>query len=271
MTIPTWRLPMSAPPRVLHMGASTHYPLAALDEFRLPGLWCIHFYRYSGELRIDGARFAIEPGHASITPPGALLEFAYGNTPSVHIFAHFALDGTERGETIGLPAMSDLDADFEPMWREFEAAVGWSAMQPRRATARLWDVLWRLEEIEARRSQGHETTGATASIHPRVADALRIIEARLGAPLQVGELAGQVGLSHNHFLRLFQAATGTAPSTYIRRRRIERALHLLRHSTLPMKAIAAHCQLGDLQSFNKVMRRELGAPPRALRVGIAHD
>ena len=272
METPIWRLPMSAPPRLLHMGASTHHPLPALDEYCLPGLWCIHFYRYSGELRIDGRSLAIEPGYAGICPPGALLEFDYATTPSKHVFAHFALDGTQRGETIGLRAMRNLGSDFEPLSKEFEAALGWMANQPRRATARLWDILWRLEELDARQmGASGETANAAPKTHPGISLALRIIERQFSEPLQVGELATAVGLSHNHFLRLFQAAMGMAPSNYIRKRRIERALHLLRHSTLPIKAIAAHCQLGDLQSFNKVMKREMGAPPRALRVGITHD
>lgn len=52
---------------------------------------------------------------------------------------------------------------------------------------------------------------------------------------------------------------------YIRRRRLERAHHLLRASTLSIPAVAAAVGIPDLQAFNKACRRELGAPPRVLR------
>jgi transcriptional regulator GlxA family with amidase domain len=79
-------------------------------------------------------------------------------------------------------------------------------------------------------------------------------------------LARELDVSHNHLTRSFRAATGLAPVEFIRERRVNRAEELLRHTTLPIKAIAAQVGLGDFHSFNKVMRRAKGASPRRLRI-----
>jgi transcriptional regulator GlxA family with amidase domain len=101
-----------------------------------------------------------------------------------------------------------------------------------------------------------------------VAEALAYIEQHLPAPITVPEIAVSVGLSHNHLTRLFHADTGTTVVAHIRRRRLERAAHLLRESTLSIPAVAASVGIPDLQAFNKACRRELGASPRAIRSGL---
>lgn len=253
-----WELPLATPPRLLQMGLSVHHPLRQWDRYQLPGLWCLHFYRYRGELRINGESFAIAPGHVSITPPGAQLEYAYHDVPSHHIHAHFRLEA--HGEPVLLPAMQALENDFEPLARQFEKAVLCYRTQRRRAEAGVWELLWRLTEVETQRTPRHAT-----QLPPPVGRALLLIEKNLSQPLSINRIAAHAGLSHNQFTRIFKAATGDTPAVYLRRRRVERARHLLEHSTLPAKAIAAQCGLGDLQAFNKAVRRELGASPRTVR------
>jgi AraC-like DNA-binding protein len=257
-----WQLPLSSPPEIFMMGMSNHRPQRGYDHYRIEGLWCLHFYRYEGELRINGESFPIRPGSCSVTPPSARLEYAYGFAPAIHAVAHFRLE--DKAETtVELPAMRELGEEFGELAAAFEAAIPWRASQPARASARLWDVLWRLGESWAS-AQGESTPGAA---HAAVERALHFIEMRLATSLRVEDVAAHAGFSHNHFTRVFAAHAGSTPSQYIRARRVERAKHLLQHSTLPAKAIAAQCGLGDLQAFNKALRRELGVSPRALRGG----
>jgi transcriptional regulator GlxA family with amidase domain len=92
-----------------------------------------------------------------------------------------------------------------------------------------------------------------------------LVEARLTEPLTVPEIARTVGVSHNHLTRLFRAATGETVVGNIRARRMERARHFLRATTLSITAVAASVGIPDLQAFNKTCRRELGASPRGIR------
>ena len=257
-----WKLPLATPPELLMMGISAHQPQPDYDCYRLRNLWCLHFYRYSGELRINGESFAIRPGYCSVTPPDALLEYCYHQSPSVHAVAHFQLAAKASGELLALSAMRDLGRDFESLASLFEAAVGWRSTQTARARARVWDILWRLGALE-----NCDQNASTPPPHAAIEPARQEIEMRLSTPLRVEEIAARAGFSQNHFTRLFFAATGSTPSQYIRARRVERALHLLRNSTLPVKAIAVQCGLGDVQAFNKIMRHEHNMSPRELRQG----
>jgi len=73
------------------------------------------------------------------------------------------------------------------------------------------------------------------------------------------------GTHNNHLTRLFHTTYGVTISAYIRQRRAERARHLLLHSTLPIKAIAAQVGIADLHLFNKTIRRVLHDSPRRVR------
>jgi transcriptional regulator GlxA family with amidase domain len=137
----------------------------------------------------------------------------------------------------------------------FEEAIGWLPAQRLRAEVRLWDILWQLVSAQTRAG------------HPAVAEAQRLIELRLGEVIYVTDLAKAAGLSQNHLTRLFAAQTGKTVAAYIRDRRVERAAHLLRHSTLPIKAIASEVGIPDLHLFNKSLRAAYGTAPRRLRRG----
>lgn len=124
------------------------------------------------------------------------------------------------------------------------------------AAAEVWTVLWQVAQLS--------TSGGA---HGAVAAAVAHVEANLAGPLTVPGVAAAAGVSHNHLTRLFRAETGLTVAAWIRRRRLERARHLLRASTLPIPAVAAAVGFDDLQAFNKACRRELGASPRAVRAG----
>jgi transcriptional regulator GlxA family with amidase domain len=136
-------------------------------------------------------------------------------------------------------------------------AVAAAPRSPIRAAAEVWAVLWRVAELATPSDAGRP--------HAAVAAAIAYIESNLAGPLTVPDVARVAGVSHNHLTRLFRAQTGDTVVTHIRRRRLARARHLLRESTLPIPAVAAAVGIDDLQAFNKACRRELGAPPRAVR------
>lgn len=98
-----------------------------------------------------------------------------------------------------------------------------------------------------------------------MAAAAALIEARLAQPLTVPEIARTVGVSHDHPTRLFRSATGETVVGRIRARRMERARHFPRATTMSIPAIAVSVGIHDLRAFSKACRRELGAAPRAVR------
>lgn len=248
------RVSLEQPPRLVHTGVHTHRGGTAA-AYCFPEFWCLHFYRYRATVAMGGRPLPIRPNHVGFTPPGVEAAYAWPSR-AVHACVHFvAVPGDASG--VWLPLMQDLGDDFEPLYRQFEEAVTCWSTQPRRAEARVWDVLWQLAE--------RTPVAAGRALHPAVRQAVRLIELGLGEELRVATLAEEVGMSHNQLTRLFGESFGTTVVGFIRQRRVERARHLLEHSELPIKAIAAEVGLPDLHHFNKTVRRELGRAPREVR------
>ncbi|MET9108680.1 helix-turn-helix domain-containing protein [Streptomyces zhihengii] len=253
----TVALRLDLPPRVASIGTGVHGTTGLHDVFRLPDLWQLHLYAYDGELDVDGERFTIRPGRVSLVPPGALVRYRYRGR-SEHLYAHLALPGT--GDAVRVPVMQDCGALLPVLGDLLRHAAAAGAGQPGRAAADVWAALWRVAGLAGAR-------GAPAGPHPAFAAAVAYIESRIAEPLTVPAVAAAAGVSHNHLTRLFRAEAGATVVAHIRRRRMERARHLLRESTLSVAAVAAAIGVADLQAFNKACRRELGASPRAVRAG----
>ncbi|MET7617762.1 helix-turn-helix domain-containing protein [Streptomyces sp. NPDC005408] len=245
---------LDEPPRVSDIGVGVHGVTGRHDVFRLTGLWQLHLYGYEGELALGGTTHRIRPGRVSLIPPGEEVHFHYRGR-SEHLYAHVQLSVSGKRHTV--PVMQDAGADAPLLSALLRRGVTAMPGAPSRAAAAAWAALWQVVELS--------TPARTEGPPPAVAAAMAHIEAHLAVPLTVPEIARAAGVSHNHLTRLFRAQTGLTVVAYIRRRRLERARHLLRASTLAIPAVAAAVGIPDLQAFNKACHRELGGSPRAVR------
>ena len=91
------------------------------------------------------------------------------------------------------------------------------------------------------------------------------IHKRVAEPISLEIVAQAVGLSKNQANRVFCRTTGQSLCAYWRRKKQERAMHLLKATDLPVKHIAADLGYTDLQQFNKLIRRHSGVSPRNAR------
>ncbi|MDB6094693.1 MAG: AraC family transcriptional regulator [Verrucomicrobia bacterium] len=256
MQIATWQMPLKNPPQLVQAGRGVHGGRRRVEEFQLPELWSLHLYGYDGLFSIDGHEFPIKRGWASVTPPNAKVVYRFSGE-SRHIFAHFRLP--VGGDLVTMPVMQDLGEAFEPLSRAMEEAAGWLPSQPRRASVRLWDVLWQLAGQPMAEQEPHKR------LHPALSRAVREIELHLSDVILIPVVAKRAEISHNHLTRLFRAQFGVTIEGYIRRRRVERALHLLSHTTLTVKTIAGEVGLPDLHFFNKTIRSTTKMSPREYR------
>lgn len=246
-----WEIPLEGPPEVEQIARNVH-GFVASDTYCLPDLWSLHLYGYHARVVVGGQELPIRPGHLGLTPPGLTTEFHYvGLSP--HLFVHFRLPA---GPHVPIRAMQDLGADHDAVYRRLAEIIDAPAS---RQSARLWDLLWDLVDREGSASAERR--------HPAVRRAVAHIERHLADPISVSDLAERAGVSYGYLSRLFGEAFGTSVVGYLRRRRVERAVHLLQRSTLSIKFIAASVGFDDLQHFNKAVRAETGVSPRAHRQG----
>jgi len=224
-------------------------------------LWSLHVYRYEATVNIDGVRYPIRPGYASLVAPTTPTAYDFKGR-SVHLYAHFRLgepSANDGGTVSEIAVMQDLGLKFATINEQMDTLSN-PQTSPYYAQATLWSILWQLSELSRKSVESGDG-------HPAVLSAVKQIELGLGEELSVAELARSSGVSYSYLGRLFQAEFGTTVVGFIRERRMARASHLLKQSTLPIKAVAASVGIPDLHLFNKSIRRATGKSPRALREG----
>ncbi|MFX4294822.1 helix-turn-helix transcriptional regulator [Streptomyces bohaiensis] len=84
-------------------------------------------------------------------------------------------------------------------------------------------------------------------------------------PLDVPALARLAHVSPAHFARTFRATFGETPHRYLQRRRVERAMFLLRHTDRGVTDICFEVGFRSPGTFSRTFRDIVGRSPRAFR------
>jgi AraC-like DNA-binding protein len=90
-------------------------------------------------------------------------------------------------------------------------------------------------------------------------------------PLDVPAVARVAHVSEAHFSRQFRATFGETPHRYLQRRRVERAMELLRETQRPVTEICFDVGFNSLGTFSRTFRAIVGEPPSAYRARFAGD
>jgi len=110
-----------------------------------------------------------------------------------------------------------------------------------------------------------ETPGPGSLTAHQLRRALEFIREHLAEDLPLSSLAKASGLSPFHFARRFKKSTGLAPHQFLIQQRVERARHLLAHSTTTLGEIALQCGFCDQSHLTNHFRRVVGITPRRYR------
>ncbi|GAB3549770.1 AraC family transcriptional regulator [Noviherbaspirillum agri] len=100
---------------------------------------------------------------------------------------------------------------------------------------------------------------------PTVIAAERWIDAHLSEPISITGLAAALAVSPKTLARRIDATTGVSPIKFIQRRRLLHASHLLETTSMSIEAVAAKVGYQDGTALRKLIRREFGTTPAALR------
>lgn len=96
--------------------------------------------------------------------------------------------------------------------------------------------------------------------------AIEMIEARLGDRLMVQDLASAVGMSPAAFQCAFKVRMGEPPHRYIQRRRVERAIEMIRTTKSPLSQIAHQTGFSSQSHMGAAVKAACGVTPRSLRL-----
>lgn len=103
--------------------------------------------------------------------------------------------------------------------------------------------------------------------HPKLLEAVRLMEENIESPLSAQELAERVGLSSRQLERLFHRYMGQAPRSHYLEIRLQKAHMLLTHSTLSVMEVALACGFVSASHFSKRYRERFQRAPQQTRLG----
>jgi transcriptional regulator GlxA family with amidase domain len=108
-------------------------------------------------------------------------------------------------------------------------------------------------------------TRAAEEQNRRLLRARDAMDRNYAQPLDIPTLARIALVSESHFIRTFRATFGETPNRYLQRRRVERAMFLLRSTDRSVTDICVDVGFSSLGTFSRVFREIVGEPPSAHR------
>jgi transcriptional regulator GlxA family with amidase domain len=104
-------------------------------------------------------------------------------------------------------------------------------------------------------------------LNRRLLRARDLMDRAYAEPLDVRSVAAAAYLSQAHFTRSFRAAFGETPHRYLQRRRVERAMFLLRDTERSVTDICFDVGFTSLGTFSRTFRDIVGEAPTDYRAG----
>ena len=99
----------------------------------------------------------------------------------------------------------------------------------------------------------------------RMLRARDVMDRDYAQPLDVPGLARVAHVSEAHFIRTFRATFGETPNRYLQRRRVERAMFLLRSTEQSVTDVCMAVGFASLGTFSRVFAEIVGEPPSVYR------
>ncbi len=194
-----------------------------------------HMRIYAG----DDTESCEETSHSLIQGPYSRNYCIDAADQSSIIGVHFKAGGAFPFFKIPMQRLHNMHVALDALWGNAATALReqvLSAMTPAGVFARLEDAL-----------RQQLTRGRI--LHPSVPFALQRIHTA-PKPLSIANLAEQMGVSHRHFIHLFEESVGMPPKRYARIVRLQQSLHRIHQaSALDWSAIALDCGYYDQAHF----------------------
>jgi AraC-like DNA-binding protein len=103
------------------------------------------------------------------------------------------------------------------------------------------------------------------TVNQYVRHAVHIIQNSVSAPLNIVEIAAQLGIDPSYFSRIFKKTFGTSPAVYIQNYRLAVAQGLLYRTSMSVKEIAYRVGFDDASYFTRCFTRHYGVTPSQSR------
>ncbi|MBA2933641.1 helix-turn-helix transcriptional regulator [Sphingomonas sp. CGMCC 1.13654] len=237
-----------------------------------------YYIDYSLTPRAQGSRL-LHDGHRAMPPPGEIVFLPRGSAfeaecnPCEQHLLCLTFDNDRANDLFESDAaVSDLAPCFDvraPRVRQILARLVEEVRAPGFGadvlieSASLMLVVELCRHLQERQSADHAWRGRIADwrLH-RLKDR---IEAGLGEPMSVADLAAECGMSARHLIRTFKNTVGMTLTEYIAAARIRRAQEELAKEDALIKIVAFNCGYQSAAAFSASFRKATGLSPKQYR------
>ncbi|MCR2803284.1 AraC family transcriptional regulator [Paenibacillus soyae] len=122
---------------------------------------------------------------------------------------------------------------------------------------------WMLTLVRTSKEQSKDISITSSTI---VECAKKYMREHYASPITLELLSEHCGINKYHLCRLFQKSIGITPLSYLRERRVEAALSMLRATELPIQEIGRLCGFESPSYFGKVFREYMSMTPKEYRL-----
>ena len=224
------------------------------------------------ELRLKGDEFKIVPpyvmhrGLQDIRNPSSLCvvgfrpaEAAKGRT----LFTPQDAEWLKDRFTLQNPAVQPMSVELRRAAKALHRAITQYSVEQfnpsAAATLRMLVVNILLEVATQQHHTPDQEDAHTVSL------ALNLMESHFAEPLQVDEIARQIGCSRTRLFSVFKHQQGMSPNDWLQRLRIQKTQHLLTTSNRTLDDIAQSCGFATSAYFCTVFKKYTGLTPGAYR------
>ncbi|MDO7907905.1 response regulator [Paenibacillus sp. JX-17] len=173
-----------------------------------------------------------------------------------HVYAafhYFAASFSEMAHSEGQPISDVLGEEYQQLLKDgYRVSMRGLSAWSRRVISRL---------AEQREQQGGEAGSAV------IRQVRQWIDQHLNGDVSLQAIAGIVNLHPVYLSKMYKQWTGEGLSDYVVRIRMERAVHLLKHSNLKIYEIGEEVGYGSTPYFIQVFRKHHGLTPQDYRNG----
>ncbi|MDE5849334.1 MAG: AraC family transcriptional regulator [Muribaculaceae bacterium] len=234
----------------------------------------------------DGEEHLLRPGNMYIIPAFTRHSDSCGGR-FCHYYVHVYEEASPAGESIidsyDFPfeiAGCDLDRILFEALCEHNKAMALKAPDPRiydnktslidcvrlNRARPVWDRLESMGIIYQLLGRFvREATEKYDATDIRIRDAIALIDASAADTPMVNDLARHVGMTPDHFIRLFKKEVGRTPAQFVIDRKMTQAMLMLASEPMMIKEVAYTLGYDNLSYFTRLFRRHTGIAPHAYR------
>ncbi|MBQ9031566.1 MAG: helix-turn-helix domain-containing protein [Parasporobacterium sp.] len=122
-----------------------------------------------------------------------------------------------------------------------------------------------ISAVSAQPEDFREESDSSRVFPDTIQNAISYMETHLETNMSISEIAEEVHLNPQYFMRLFKKETGKPVLEYITERRLEKARKLLADTSLPITEVALAAGYDNFSYFSKLFKRNEGQTPSEYR------